>query len=159
MLTILGTLVGGITSILPKIFDFLGRKEELKHARELAQIEKDLVKFKSEQEMAVIESEADIREGESLRRHDSSLDGTGFISALRRSVRPVITYFFFFLFVFIKVMTVYIFVQNGNAGDWLADSIAWNDIYPLIWDENTQALFAAVIGFWFGSRAIEKLKF
>jgi len=28
----------------------------------------------------------------------------------------------------------------------------------LLWDEDTKAIFAAIISFWFGSRAIEKAR-
>jgi hypothetical protein len=39
----------------------------------------------------------------------------------------------------------------------LGDALLWNDLMPLIWDDQTSAIFGAIIGFWFGGRAIEKL--
>ena len=33
-----------------------------------------------------------------------------------------------------------------------------SSISDVIWDEQSQAIFAAITSFWFGSRAIEKVK-
>jgi hypothetical protein len=33
-----------------------------------------------------------------------------------------------------------------------------SDISDVIWDPQSQSIFAAIISFWFGSRAVEKLK-
>jgi len=32
----------------------------------------------------------------------------------------------------------------------------FNSAILVVWDEETQAIFAAIISFWFGSRALEK---
>jgi len=157
MLSLLATIVGGLTGILPGILDFFNRKMQLEYDYERAKLNMDIIKFRAEMEMDIINAQADAFEGESLRRHDSSIDSEGFIGALRASVRPIITYLFFFLFIFVKIMTVYTFINSGTSGDWLGDSLAWAEIYPLIWDNETQAIFGAVIGFWFGSRVMEKL--
>lgn len=156
--SILGTLVGGMTSAIPGILNFFMRREELKNAARMAEINKDIIKFKADHEIDIIDARADAFEGESLRKHDSSLDGKGVIGGLRASVRPVITYLFFLTFVLVKFMTIYTFMQSGAAGDWLGSAIAWTDVYPLIWDDNTQGIFGAIMGFWFGSRTIEKLQ-
>jgi hypothetical protein len=34
----------------------------------------------------------------------------------------------------------------------------FNEAIQLLWDEDTKAIFAAIISFWFGSRAIEKAR-
>jgi hypothetical protein len=155
--TLLGTLTGGLTSILPGILSWLQRKDELKHEQKLAEIRYKLSSEQAKMEVDIINARADAFEGESLRRHDASLDGTGFINALRRSVRPVITYLFFFLFVFVKAVAILAALRTTGTQDWLGDALLWNDLMPLIWDDQTSAIFGAIIGFWFGGRAIEKL--
>jgi len=75
------------------------------------------------------------------------MDAGGFINALRGSVRPVITYVFFGLFVAIKVTAI---VALMGAGNDLGRSLS------LIWDDATSGLFAAIISFWFGGRAVSK---
>lgn len=158
MLTILATLIGGITGILPGILDIVDKRLELKYEFEKAKLQMEIYRFRAEKEIDIVNAQADAFEGESLRRHDTSIDTKGFIGFLRASVRPVITYLFFLLFVFVKVITVYTFINSGNAGDWLGNALAWETVYPLIWDIETQSIFGAVIGFWFGSRTMEKLK-
>lgn len=155
--TLLGTLAGGLTSILPGILSWLQRRDELKHEQKLAEIRYKLSSEQAKMEVDIINARADAFEGESLRRHDASLDGTGFISALRRSVRPVITYLFFFLFVFVKAVAILAALRTTGTQDWLGEALLWNDMIPLIWDDQTSAIFGAIIGFWFGGRAIEKL--
>lgn len=155
--TLLGTLAGGLTSILPGILSWLQRRDELKHEQKLAEIRYKLSSEQAKMEVDIINARADAFEGESLRRHDASFDGTGFINALRRSVRPVITYLFFFLFVFVKAVAILAALRTTGTQDWLGDALLWNDLMPLIWDDQTSAIFGAIIGFWFGGRAIEKL--
>ena len=89
-------------------------------------------------------NKAEIQELKSLYKHDQSLKTTNsFISSLRASVRPVITYFFFFMFVGVEVSVIFSLVQP--------------EMIDKIWNQNTQGLFAAVLSFWFGSRAMSKV--
>lgn len=155
--SLLGIISGGMTSIVPGILHWLQRKDELQHEQKLAEIRYKLADKESELQIGVINARADAFEGESLRRHDANIDGHGFIGALRSSVRPIITYLFFFLFVFVKVVAVIAAIQTSNTGDWLGNAILWSDLMPLIWDEQTAAIFGAIMGFWFGGRAIDKL--
>ena len=74
---------------------------------------------------------------------------SSFISALQASVRPVITYFFFILFGTIKGLAVYVAVKEGD------------DVSQAIlnsWDQETAILFSTVISFWFGGRAMRKIR-
>jgi len=66
-----------------------------------------------------------------------------FIAALRASVRPVITYFFFFTFVGVEISIIFNLVEPA--------------LIDQIWSDNTAGLFAAVLSFWFGSRAMSKV--
>ena len=59
------------------------------------------------------------------------------------------TYVFFVTFIGVKVTLVWDTIKNG--GD-------LNATLAIIWDEQTEALFAAIISFWFGSRAMPKIK-
>src|SRR3954462_785008 len=68
------------------------------------------------------------------------------LDVLRASVRPVLTYAFFTLFAYIKLNAMYYAFH--------ADHTRAVDLLPILWDEGTEALFAAVLSFWFGSRAM-----
>ena len=88
------------------------------------------------------------KEHERLIQHDMVLQqGTGFIGGLARSVRPIITYAFFLLFAVIEGTLLYGAIQAGTD---------FQEAINILWDEDTKAIFAAIISFWFGSRAIDK---
>ena len=83
-----------------------------------------------------------------LIEHDIAISNTGgWISALQRSVRPVITYAFFGLFCTIEIVLLMEALDKGTD---------FSEAINLLWDDETKAIFAAIISFWFGSRAIEK---
>jgi len=158
--SVVGAMAGGLTSILPSIIKLMEKRETLKHEIRLAELKSDYDMAKTQNDLAVIEAEADANEGESLRRHDADIGYSGFMGALRASVRPVITYMFFLTYVALKMVTVYVFINTGalqGESDWLADSLAWEAIYPLIWNEMDAGIFGAIMGFWFGTRATEKM--
>jgi hypothetical protein len=155
--SIIGTLTGGLTSILPGVLSYFQRRDELQHEQKILELRGKYAKQDTELQIDLINTNADANEGESLRRHDANLDGNGFIGALRRSVRPVITYLFFILYVFIKVVAVITAYQTAGAENTAGLAVLWSDILPVIWTEQDAAIFGAIIGFWFGGRAIEKL--
>ncbi len=76
---------------------------------------------------------------------DNDFKGHVALQFLRSSVRPVITYGFFAIYATIALFSLH----HGLV----VDHIPVKDIFPIIWDEDTEELFAAVIAFWFGSRA------
>jgi len=91
-----------------------------------------------------LDLKAEIQELKSLYEHDQTLKTSStFISALRASVRPVITYFFFFTFVGVELSVIFNLVDPS--------------LIDKIWSDNTAGLFAAVLSFWFGSRAMSKV--
>jgi hypothetical protein len=146
MITLLGSLLGFGTSFLPEVLGFFRANQEHKHEMQKAQLQIDLMSKRAELKLEVMDREADIKETEGLYKHDN-IDAGGFINALRGSVRPVITYCFFALFVAIKVTALLALVKSGNE---LGQALS------VIWDEATAGLFAAIMSFWFGNRAVSK---
>ena len=72
------------------------------------------------------------------------------MEALQASVRPVITYAFFLVFAVVKISALATLLQT--------DGITMAAVLQATWDEETHALFAAVMSFWFGSRQINKMR-
>jgi len=147
MMTLLGSLLGFGTSFLPEVLNFFKAGQEHKHNLERMQLEMDLMARRSELRIQELDKQAEIKETEGLYKHDS-IDAGGFVNALRGSVRPVITYAFFGLFVAIKTVAV-MTLMNEQGAD-LAGAL------NVIWDDNTAGLFAAIMSFWFGNRAVSK---
>ena len=146
MITLLGSLLGFGTSFLPEILNYFKAGQDHKHNLERMSLEMDMMTKRNELKLNIIDKQAEIKETEGLYKHDS-MDAGGFINALRGSVRPVITYVFFGLFVAIKVTAL---ISLMDAGNDLGRSLS------LIWDDSTSGLFAAIISFWFGGRAVSK---
>ena len=135
MLTLLGSLLGFGTSLVPKVIDFFQDRADKKH-------ELEVMTRQAEIQLDKTAIDANIREVETIHEHDSSLDGAPWVNTLRASVRPVITYMFFTEFV---VLTVAVW------GGWITTTE-----YTLIWNSETQALWAAIAAFWVGGRQFRK---
>lgn len=146
-MTLLGSLLGFGTSFLPEVLNYFKAGQEHKHNLERMKLEMELMSKRSELRIQELDQQAAIKETEGLYQHDS-IDAGGFVNALRGSVRPVITYAFFGLFVAIKTVAV-MTLMNEQGAD-LAGAL------NVIWDENTAGLFAAIMSFWFGNRAVSK---
>ena len=148
LLTLLSPLLGILGSLLPSIVDIFKRKMELKYEIELTKVQIEASLQNAQITLDIQESKADIADAESVRSYDSNIDGGKFINSLRASIRPVITYSFFFLFVVVKLTQLIVAVDSGENAS--AALLA-------IWDQDTMSLFGAIMGFWFGSRMLERM--
>ena len=102
----------------------------------------------SELKVKELDAQAEIEETKGLYEHDRSIDAGGFVNALRGSVRPILTYLFFIAFASVKGVMIYAMIENQN--------IDWVTAVESAWDDETQAIFSAIIAFWFGNRAMSK---
>ncbi len=148
MFTLIGSALGFFTSFLPEVLNFFKQKRDQAH--ELAVMNKQLAHAKAlhGQKMQAIETEADVREMEAVYEQASAPSGVTWVDGLRGSVRPVITYVFMATFVVVEVALVVAAVGQGHG---LLEAI------PKVWDNQTQAIFATIISFWFGGRQFRKI--
>ena len=171
MLTLLSTLISFLMGGLPKLLEFFQGRQDKAHELALAQmqitreLEMRKLGYEAQERVEHIRSEqletestantaqaligAQQAEMQAIYAHDTSLnEGTSqWMKNLRASVRPVITYGFFFLLVFVDI-----------GGFWYGYymSVPFNDLLEMLWDSDTQALFASIIAFHFGGRAFGK---
>jgi len=157
VITLLSTLVSFLAGGLPKILDFFqdssDKKQELAMMQMQMQMQMDMAKMGMAAQVAVEEIKteqqiisAQARQQEAMYAHDIAI-GQGasqWVTNLRASVRPIITYCMFGMLAFINIFGCWYAVQQGTDF-----SVALN----LLWDDETQILFASVISFWFGSQA------
>jgi hypothetical protein len=162
MLTLLSTLISFLAGGLPRILDFLqdmnDKSQEIKILK--LQVERELqmanLGFKIQERIAEIHAEqtyveAQAKTFKSLHKHDIEI-GKGaspWVVNLRASVRPVITYCMFSMLAFINIFGCYYAVEQG---------VPFAEALNLLWDEDTQILFASIISFWFGSQAFGKFR-
>jgi hypothetical protein len=148
MISLLGSLLGFGTSFLPKVMDFFQDRADKSHELKVMSLQIEQAERVAQIKLEQINVEADVREIESLHK---SMQPTGvpFIDGLRGSVRPVITYCFFALFIFVEVSA---YLSLTAAG------VSSLDAVDAVWTDEVMALFAAVISFWFGGRALNRKK-
>tara|TARA_R110002153_G_scaffold214428_1_gene367064 strand:- start:363 stop:821 length:459 start_codon:yes stop_codon:yes gene_type:complete len=150
MLALLGSLLGFAGSAVPAITDSFARKADNKHELEKMKVMAELRAEGYDHDIKMYETMGAAEEHKRLMEHDISISkGSGIISGLQRSVRPVITYGFFALFVTIEITLLRNAIEMGTS---------FNDAIQLLWDDDTKAIFAAIISFWFGSRALDKAR-
>ena len=148
MLSILGSLIGFAGSAVPAVTDIFKGKDERKHELDKMRMMAELRQQGMDFDLKMYDTMGADKEHQRLMEHDIAISkGTGFMSGLQKSVRPVITYAFFGLFAAIEITLL---------NDAITKGVEFSDAIKLLWDEETKAIFAAIISFWFGSRAIEK---
>jgi hypothetical protein len=136
--TLLGGLIGFAASVIPEVVSLIRANYFHKFAMEAAD--------KGHAEvMASLSTQAD-----SIAALQAQLAGTpcqqSWIDVLSNTVRPVLTYLFFGMFFTIKISALYHIIYHEHVEFLVA--------MPVIWDSETSSLFAAIISFWFGSRAL-----
>ena len=151
MLTLLGALLGFLSSSFPEVLKFFNQKRDRAH--ELAVMDKQIELSKSGQtsRLEEVRLQAESAEQVALYQHAQSSHVTQtslWVDALAASVRPVITYAFFGLYGVIKV------------SQWmlLTHTLSTAQSFVFLWSPEDEALFAAVMSFWFGHRALIKRK-
>jgi len=148
MLTLLGSLLGFISSTVPDLLKLWQDKQDRKHELQILDRQMEQMRLGHNQRLDEIAINADVSQSLALYKHDSQPSGVTWVDGLRASVRPVITYGFFILFAWVKLSAVVLLMNQGG--------LSINEALIQIWDAETQALFAGILSFWFGSRSLAK---
>ena len=115
MLTVIGSLIGFASSTVPAITDIFAAKSERAHELDKMKMIAHMSKLDQKFDLKSFEIKASADEHQRLIEHDVSMSkNTGWISALQRSVRPVITYAFFILFCTIEVTLLIEAINTGT---------------------------------------------
>ena len=144
MLSLVGSILGFGTSFLPKVLGYFEEKRDQAHELQMMdkQLEQQLQIGK--QKMQMMDIDADIRETEALHKEHASITrkSSQWCVNLSASVRPIITYC---LFIEFAILTL-----SVNM-DWITAQQ-----YTMIWNDEFQAVWAAVVSFWFGQRSFNR---
>jgi hypothetical protein len=150
MLTLLGSLLGFISSAFPDFLKIWQDKQDRAHELQILDCQMEQMRLGHNQRLEEIGVNADISESLALLKHDNQPSGVTWVDGLRASVRPVITYAFFLLFTTVKTCALFVLVVDQGMDFVVA--------LPQIWDPETQALFAACMSYWFGARSLAKFR-
>lgn len=149
MLTLLGSLLGFIGSLVPDILKFFREKSDRMHELKIMDRQMEVMKIKHTHALEEIRHMQDVAETRALYQYPMPM-GVRWVDALSGSVRPVITYAFFILYWVVKLGHIIFLLPLVGKFDFA--------LLPHIWHEEDQALFAAVMSFWFGQRALSKYR-
>ena len=162
MFSLIGSLLGFTTSALPSVLNFFQQKSDQKHEREMAQLQIDRELALADKNLASQERQEAIKLEEiqtqsqademiALYNNDSKISdddkAAPWVHTARAAVRPVISLGLFALFVVLELVG---FIYGWHKG---MDAASLIDI---IWDDQTQQIWSAIIMFHFGSRAFAK---
>lgn len=146
MLTLIGILGGFLTSTVPSLITLFTRKQDQAHEQEMAKLQMQAAAQGGQISLATEVARADTEQQRELYRYASGPSGNERVDALNSLVRPYITMIMFHLWLGIETTVLVIGIKQG---------LQLSELVALIWDEPTQAIFGAVMGFWFGNRAVK----
>lgn len=145
--SILGSALGFGATLAPEFVSML--RDHFEHrrdmeSRQLANANEGWITAVHEQEQ-VIAQQAKLIESLATLKPEPVVDtDSDVLILLKTSVRPLLTYGFFLLFAVVKLISVW----HAYHVEHLSTVTA----VPVLWDDETETLFSAVISFWFGSR-------
>jgi hypothetical protein len=167
MIALLSALLGFISSAVPDIFKLLRDAKDRQHELAILQLQlaydrEKLAATTNEnaaarhQKLQEIEVQAIGQEQVALNaRIKDSLTGIHWVDALSGSVRPMLTYGFFGLYVLVKAAQFTLLMQPPLP--WQHDMTLAQALVS-VWTEEDVAIFSAIMAFWFGQRAMLRVK-
>jgi hypothetical protein len=157
MLTLLGTLFGGLFRLAPELLKWLDRRDDRAH--ELAmfdkQLEADKFKFQAAQQLAQIEGEnalnlADVQAMIAATNAQGQKTGIPFVDGLNALVRPILTFWWCIVLYTAALGAEFytlVWVMHQSTAEAILN----------IWGQDEKAIVASIISFWFVDRALRKL--
>lgn len=143
LLTALPAILGALTGMVPALVQLFTLKANNAHQLAMAQLQMQAAKESVALQVDLAGAQADIRQAERIYSFGAGPSGNRFVDALAIFVRPYVTLVFFHLWILLEV---FMFIYAVNSGYDLGQLV------KALWPAETQAMFAAIIGFWFGDR-------
>ncbi len=146
MITLIASLTGFLGSIIPYLLNFLKDVSDKKHELEILDRQISMQKEGISQHLEEIKISENMQEMKSLYR--TFYTKIPFVDAINGMVRPVLAYAFFALYVYVKYKQIWFFIINNDPAFILVE---------YVWSGDDQAIFAGIISFYFGQRAMSKI--
>jgi hypothetical protein len=134
MMTLLASLLGFFSATFPDLIKLFRDSQDRQHELKILELQREQPRQGDKERLQEIQINADVAEYQAFSTPDST--PMNWVDALNGTVRPVIAYSFFGLYAGMKILG---HLQN----------------LP-IWSEDDQAIFAGIISFYFGQRAMTK---
>jgi hypothetical protein len=148
MITLLGSLLGFISSTFPSLLKMWQDSSDKQHEITLLKMQMEQQTQGHTERLDEINAQADISESAAL--YKTYTTGIDWVDALNGTVRPVIAYAFFILYALVKLLS-YAAVAHSSAVPFVV-------LHDTLWTEDDAAIFAGIISFYFGQRAMAKVR-
>jgi len=145
MITLLASITGFISSIIPEILKIFKDQNDKKHELNILDRQIEINKLDQTKLSTEFNLSKEIIENNTL--YSTYKSGVTWVDALNGSVRPVLAYSFFIMYAGVK------YVQYNTIKN-TAIIVEYLDI---LWNIDDQAIFAGIISFYFGQRMFNKL--
>ncbi len=145
MITLLGSLLGFFGSAFPDVLKLFRDAADRRHEIRILEMQLEQQRLGHVQRLEEIHVQADVAESAAI--YKTYATGIHWVDALNGTVRPVLAYAFFWLYVAVKA-----------AQFSLLSDLSTTAILMVLWTEEDQAIFAGIISFYFGQRAMSKVR-
>ncbi len=143
VLAALPAILGALAGMVPAIIQWLTLKANNAQQLAMAQLQMQAAKEGGAIQIDLANAQSDIRQADHIYSFGSGLTGNRFVDGLAVFVRPYVTLVFFHMWILLEV---FMFIYAVNSGYDLGQLV------KVLWSDETQAMFGAIIGFWFGDR-------
>lgn len=144
MITLISSLLGFIGSAFPDFLKLYRDQKDREHELRILDLQLKQQAQGHQDRLEEIRANADISESQAL--YKTWAVGIHWVDALNGTVRPVLAYAFFMLYAITKLL------QFSLVDATIPASVS------ILWQEEDQAIFAGIISFYFGQRAMAKLR-
>lgn len=144
MITLLASIAGFAGSLIPEIFKIVIDKNDKKHELEIMDRQMSLREKSIDSRLEEISNYSDVKEMQTL--YSTYKSGVFIVDIINASVRPLLAYAFFALYAMVKY---YQFEMILGIDD-------YKMVMNILWNQEDQAIFAGIISFYFGQRAMNR---
>ncbi len=148
MSALLGSLFGFLSAIFPEFLKMFRDHQDRKHELAILDRQIESQKLGHTQRLEEIQVVQDSLETQSL--YTTYTTHIDWVDALNGTVRPIIAYAFFALYAAVKLFA-YIALPT-------LQTVPLAIIYDTLWTQDDAAIFAGILSFYFGQRAIQKVR-
>lgn len=152
--SIFGGVLGGVLRLAPELLKFFTHKKDLDHEYRMMQAEMEIAKAKIDLGLRQVDAHIQVSELEAIavaakEQGETARAAGQFVAALSALVRPLVTYWFVILYSLVKLSTMAMAVEQGGH---------WQEVLVSSWNKEDMSILFMILGFWFVSRSLEKLR-
>ncbi len=144
MVTLTGAILGFLGALIPELLTFFRDRSDRGHELRILQLQLEQQRQGHQERLEEIRVQHDANQMQAL--YATYRTQIGWVDALNGTVRPVMAYAFFLLYAGVKCIQFSLLDDTASALPWQ------------LWSSEDQAIFSAIISFYFGQRAFGKVR-